>query len=75
MRPIAIGCVLGMFATAQVGGFGFLWGEGEWSKGRSLMATIAKGLFLRLAARAPEIGLACLDRHGEGGFLGDVGDV
>ena len=39
------------------------------------MAAIAIGLFLGLAASAPEIGLSRFDRHGEGGFLGDVGGV
>ena len=39
------------------------------------MAAIAIGLFLGLAASAPEIGFSRFDRHGERGFLGDVGGV
>ena len=39
------------------------------------MAAIAIGLFLGLAASAPEIGLSRFDRHGEGGFLGDIWNV
>jgi hypothetical protein len=40
-----------------------------------VMAAIAIRLLLGLAASAPEIGLSRFDRHGEGGFLGDVGGV
>ena len=75
MRTVTIGRVLGVFAAAQIGGLAVSGRERQGRKGRSLVAAIAKGLLFRLAARAPEVSLARLDRHGEGGFLGDMGGV
>ena len=72
---VAIGGVLGLFAAAKISGLAFCSGESQRREGRAFMATIAKGLFPRLAARTPKVGPACLDWHGEGGFLGDVGGV
>ena len=72
---VAIGGVLGLFAAAQISGLTFCSGESQRREGRAFMAAIAIGLFFGLAARTPKVGLACLDRHGEGGFLGDMGGV
>jgi len=75
MRAVAVRRVLGVFAAAQKGRLAVFCGESQGAKACALMAAIAIGLLFGLAARAPEIGLSRLYRHGERGFLGDVGRV
>jgi hypothetical protein len=45
-----------------------------WRKGAALMAAIAKGLFLRFSAGAPEIAFPFGDFDGKRTLLGDYGD-
>jgi hypothetical protein len=70
---VAVGLVFGVLALAQEGGFGFLSLENH---GREtlvlLMASIAKGLALGIAAGAPGVGFSGFQLDLGGVFGGDI---
>ena len=73
MASVAESAFAAVFAAAEVNGaifFSLVLGGGEFT---ALVCTVAEGLVLALAAGAPVIGLAGLDRGRVGAFLGAMG--
>ena len=73
MGTVAEGALLGMLAGAEVDraiGFGLV---GHRREGGTLVGAVAERLRLAVAARAPVVGLAGFDEHGDGRLLRDVG--
>jgi hypothetical protein len=73
MRPITKGTFLRVLACAEVDravGLGLV---GNGRERRTFVRTVAEGLVLAVAARAPVVGLAGFDEDGNRRLLRDVG--
>lgn len=73
MRAVAVGFVLRMLALAKESGFGFLGLENDWGHAVFLVGPVTEGLAFRMAAGTPGVGLARLQFHLDGKFVGDMG--
>lgn len=73
MAAVAKSTVAAVFAAAEIRGAIFFCFEADGRKVRSLVRTIAEGLFFALAARTPEIGFSGFDGNGIRGALADGG--
>jgi len=71
MRPVAKRLVGAGLAAAEKGAAIFLGGPFLRLEGRALVRAIAKGLALRAAAAAPELGFSLGHFDRKGGFLRD----
>jgi hypothetical protein len=73
MGAVAEGALLGMFAGTEIHRAVRLGLIGHRREGGTFVGAVAKRLGLAVTARAPVVGLAGFDEHGDGRLLRDVG--
>ncbi len=71
VSPIAKHAIFRLLATAEINRFGFRCRQWLWGKFSPLMTTIAKGLILAFATRAPIVSFTCFNIDWVGCFLSD----